>query len=71
MTIHKGIMQKDKDTICLYFCVAVDEFMYCTVPEPKMSYVITHFEKITHFENFFQSALNLGPTEAPECHVEK
>ena len=25
--------------------------------------VATHFEKITHFENFFQSALNLGPNQ--------
>ena len=24
-------------------------------------YVATHFEKITHFEKNFQSALNLGP----------
>ena len=26
-----------------------------------MTTVATHFEKITHFEKFFQSALNLGP----------
>ena len=25
--------------------------------------VATHFEKITHFENFFQSAFNLGPNQ--------
>ena len=27
------------------------------------SAVAMHFEKITHFENFFQSALNLGPDQ--------
>ena len=27
-----------------------------------ISFVATHFEKITHFENFFQSVLNLEPT---------
>ena len=25
--------------------------------------VATDFEKITHFENFFQSALNVGPNQ--------
>ena len=27
------------------------------------NYVAMHFEIITHFENFFQSALNLGPNQ--------
>ena len=29
----------------------------------SISYVATHFEKNTHFEIFFQSALNLGPNQ--------
>ena len=32
-----------------------------TTPQTKVS-VATNFEKITHFEKNFQSALNLGPT---------
>ena len=28
-----------------------------------MCYAAIHFEKITHFEFFFQSVLNLGPAQ--------
>ena len=37
-----------------------DEF-YCEVCRDRC--VATHFEKITHFEKNFQSALNLGPNQ--------
>ena len=33
------------------------------VKELLLRFVATHFEKITHFEKFFQSALNLGPNQ--------
>ena len=44
---------------CLYLRLYQDPQFKCVC----QVWVATHFEKITHFENFFESALNLGPNQ--------